>query len=303
VEGAFTITAGLALFVFGIISTDTHSWGSTETVMSLVGGAAFLVAALFIEMRVAEAPLVPLDIFRRRSLSAANGIAVTVGAALFGMYFFVSLYLQQLVGFSPLRTGLAILPAGTMTLAGALAAPRLVAVIGAKWQLMIGPGIAAVGLLWMSSLSFGESYWVHMFGPLALFGLGIGTSFVPMTLTATNGVPAAERGLASGLINTTRQMGGAVGLAVLATLAASTARHNQLRTHSAGAALTSGYDRAFLIAGLFLVFGAGLAMFIRSKPSTTRADSREGASTEVAPSVEAPEPQPALATSSQGVSG
>ena len=268
VEGAFTITAGLALLVYGIVGTDTHSWGSTQTVVALLGGVAFLVAALFIEARVADQPLVPLSIFRRRSLCAANGIAVTIGAALFGMYFFVSLYLQQVVGFSPLRTGLAILPAGTMTLVGALAAPRLVAVIGAKRQLMLGPTLSAVGLLWMSALSFGASYWVHMFGPLALFGLGIGMSFVPMTLTATAGVPPREAGLASGLINTTRQMGGALGLAVLATLAAGTTRDDHSTARSTQAALTSGYDRAFLLAGLLLLVGTGLAMFIHSAPQT-----------------------------------
>jgi EmrB/QacA subfamily drug resistance transporter len=274
VEGAFTITTGLALFVYGIVGTDTHSWGSTQTVIALFGGVAFLVAAFFIESRVAEEPLVPLSIFRRRSLCAANGIAVTIGAALFGMYFFVSLYLQQVVGFSPLRTGLAILPAGSMTLLGALVAPRVVAVIGAKRQLVLGPTFSAFGLLWISDLSFGASYWVHMFGPLALFGLGIGLSFVPMTLTATAGVPPKEAGLASGLINTTRQMGGAVGLAVLATLAAGTTRDDHFSARSAQAALTSGYDRAFLVAGLLLLVGAGLAMFIRSAPSAQPVISR-----------------------------
>jgi predicted MFS family arabinose efflux permease len=264
VEGAFTITAGLALLVYGIVGTDTHPWASTQTVMALLGGVAFLVAAIFIEARVADEPLVPLGIFRRRSLCAANGIAVTIGAGLFGMYFFVSLYLQELMDFSPLRTGLAILPAGVMTLTGALLASRLVAVIGAKRQLMMGPALAAGGLLWMSLLSFGDGYWAHMFGPLALFGLGIGLSFVPMTLTATSGVPPKEAGLASGLINTTRQIGGAVGLAVLATLAASTTRDRLGSGHSPQAALTAGYDRAFLVAGVLLIFGAGLALLIRS---------------------------------------
>jgi EmrB/QacA subfamily drug resistance transporter len=264
VEGAFTITAGLALLVYGIVGTDTHPWASTQTVMALLGGAAFLAAAVFIEARVADEPLVPLAIFRQRSLCAANGIAVTIGAGLFGMYFFFSLYLQQAMGFSPLRTGLAILPAGVMTLTGALLAARLVAVIGAKRQLMMGPALAACGLLWMSLLSFGDDYWAHMFGPLALFGLGIGLSFVPMTLTATSGVPPKEAGLASGLINTTRQIGGAVGLAVLATLAASTTRGHLGSGHWPQAAVTAGYDTAFLVAGVLLIFGAGLALFIRS---------------------------------------
>jgi EmrB/QacA subfamily drug resistance transporter len=264
VEGAFAITTGLALLVYGVVSTDSNSWGSTETVMALAGGLAFLLAALVIEARVAANPLVPLGVFRRRSLCAANGIAIAIGAALFGMYFFVSLYLQEVEGFSPLWTGLAILPAGVMTLFGALSAPRLVARIGARRQLVVGPALSAIGLLWMSSLSFGDGYLAHMFVPLALFGLGIGITFVPMTLTATAGVPPNQAGLASGLINTTRQIGGAVGLAVLATLAAGTTRSDRSLGHSLPTGLTAGYDRAFFVAGLLLLVGSGLALLIRS---------------------------------------
>jgi EmrB/QacA subfamily drug resistance transporter len=267
VEGALVITAGLALFVYGIVSTDTHAWGSPQTVSALAGGVALLLTAVFIEARVARSPLVPLGIFRRRSLCAANGIAMVIGAALFGMYFFISLYLQQVAGYSPLRTGLAILPAGLMTLTGALAASRLVVRIGARRQLLIGPALAAAGLLWMSFLSFGDGYWAHMFVPLIMFGLGIGTTFVPMTLTATAGVPAAQAGLAAGLVNTNRQIGGAVGLAVLATLAATATRDSRSSGHAAGVAVTAGYDRAFLIAGLLLLAGAGVALLIRSEAS------------------------------------
>jgi MFS family permease len=153
-----------------------------------------------------------------------------------------------------------------MTLVGALTASRLVAVIGPKRQLILGPVMAASGLLWMSLLSFGDTYWAHMFGPLALFGAGIGLSFVPMTLTATTGVPPKEAGLASGLINTTRQVGGAVGLAVLATLASSTTRAHLAAGHPPQVALTAGYDKAFLVAGMLLVLGAVMASFIRTTP-------------------------------------
>ncbi len=287
VEGAFAITAGLALLVYGIVATDTHPWGSSQTIMALAGGTAFLVAALFIEARVAANPLVPLSVFRRRSLCAANGIAMAVGAALFGMYFFVSLYLQEVMGYSPLRTGLAILPAGTMTLAGALAAPRVVAKIGARRQLVLGPAIAAAGLVWMSFVSYGDGYLTHMLVPLVLFGLGIGTTFVPMTLTATAGIPPSEAGLAAGLVNTSRQIGGAMGLAVLATLAAGATRE----THPSGAlavqnALTTGYDRAFLVAGLLLLAGAGLALFVRT--TTAAAAPNPAASQQAATVTEQP---------------
>ena len=134
------------------------------------------------EARFARDPLIPLGIFRRRSLSVANGIAVTIGAGLFGTYFFLSLYLQDVNGYSALRTGLAFLPAGLCTLAGALIGTRLVQVIGARRQLVLGPGLAAGGLFWLSTIGAGDAYLSHVLGPVILIGLGIGMSFVPMTL-------------------------------------------------------------------------------------------------------------------------
>ncbi len=130
---------------------------------------------------------------------------------------------------------------------------------------MLGPALSAAGLLWMSFLSYGDSYGAHMLARLAMFGLGVGTTFVPMTLTATAGVQPSQAGLAAGLVNTTRQIGGAIGLAVLATLAASATRHNFASAHPAQAALTAGYDRAFLAAGLLLLTGAALAPLIPSR--------------------------------------
>ena len=171
-----------------------------------------LLAFVFIESRAAH-PVVPLSIFKMKTLSAANGIAVTVGAALFGMYFFLSLYLQQINGYSPLKAGLAFLPAGLATMAGALTAARLVARIGPRRQLVTGLLLAAAGLAWMSTVAAHAGYFAHVFGPVVLVGVGLGLSFVPMTMAATTGVPPHEAGLASGLINTSRQVGGAVGLA------------------------------------------------------------------------------------------
>ena len=205
-------------------------------------------------------PLVPLGIFRRRSLSVANGIAVTIGAGLFGTYFFLSLYLQDVNGYSALRTGLAFLPAGVCTLAGALIGTRLVQVIGARRQLVLGPGLAAIGLFWLSTVGAGDSYLSHILGPVVLIGLGIGMSFVPMTLSATAGVPPHEAGLASGLINTTRQVGGALGLAIMATVATTIATNHLGSTHHVASALTAGYRAAFAIAGGGLVVGALLAL-------------------------------------------
>ena len=179
-------------------------------------------------------PLIPLGIFRRRSLSVANGIAVTIGAGLFGTYFFLSLYLQDVNGYSALRAGLAFLPAGLCTLAGALIGTRLVQVIGARRQLVLGPGLAAVACSGSPPSGPATPTSPMCSGPLILIGLGIGMSFVPMTLSATAGVPPHEAGLASGLINTTRQVGGALGLAIMATVATTVATHHLVGSHNVG---------------------------------------------------------------------
>jgi EmrB/QacA subfamily drug resistance transporter len=264
--GALTVTLGLATIVYGIVDTDTHPWGSSRTVITLAIGAALLAAFVVIETKLAEQPLIPFSVFRRRSLSAANGVAVVIGAALFGTYFFLSLYLQQVAGYSPLRAGLGFLPVGLSTFFGSLAGTKLVHHIGFRRQLVLGPAVSAAGLIWLATtLRAGDAYLPHVFGPLVLFGLGLGLSFVPMTLAATQGVPIQQAGLASGLINTTRQMGGAVGLAVMATLAASVTRNRHpVGAHAVATALTAGYDRAFLIGGIALAVAVLLALALPS---------------------------------------
>ena len=256
------------------MSTNAHPWGSARTVITLAVGLALLAIFFVNEARFARDPLIPLGIFRRRSLSVANGIAVTIGAGLFGTYFFLSLYLQDVNGYSALRAGLAFLPAGLCTLAGALIGTRLVQFIGARRQLMLGPTLAAAGLFWLASIGAGDAYLSHVLGPLVLIGLGIGMSFVPMTLSATAGVPPHEAGLASGLINTTRQVGGALGLAIMATVATTVATNHLAGAHDVATALTAGYRAAFAIAGGGLVVGALLALALPKLPVT--AASRAG---------------------------
>jgi EmrB/QacA subfamily drug resistance transporter len=254
VPGALTVTGGLALLVYAIVGTDTRPWGSATTLLTLLGAAILLGAFAFIESRVASHPLIPLKIFRLRSLSVANGIAVTIGAGLFGLYYFLSLYLQQINDYSPLKAGFAFLPAGLTTLIGALIGTRIVARLGARRQLILGPALSASGLVWLAQLSPGDAYWTHVFGPLVLAGIGFGFSFVPMTIAATAEVPAHQAGLASGLINTTRQVGGALGLAIMATVAAG------------ASSATGGTDRAFTITAVTLFVGAGLATLLPGKP-------------------------------------
>jgi len=261
ISGAITVTAGMALIVYAIVGTRTNPWGSVHTISILAAGAVLLGAFVLIEARLTEHPLVPLRIFRRRSLTAANGVSFAIGASIFSLFFFLSLYLQQINGYTPLRAGLAFLPVGLAILSTALVAARVVARIGARRQLIAGLLLAATGLAWMTQLAPGDGYWSSVFLPGLLVGAGFGLSFVPMTLGATAGVPPHEAGLASGLVNTTRQVGGAIGLAVAATVAASV--HAQSGApHAVAVALTTGYDRAFGLGAAVLVAGALLALVL-----------------------------------------
>jgi predicted MFS family arabinose efflux permease len=258
------VTAGLSALVYGIVSTDTHPWGSPSTVTALTVGTLLVASFIVIEARIAARPLMPLAIFRLRSLSVGNAVAVTVGAALFGMYFFLSLYLQQINGYSPLRAGLAFLPSGLAVFGGALSASRLVVRIGARRQLGMGLLVAAAGLFWLSQVSPGSGYAAYVLGPALLVGVGFGLSFVPMTMAAMADVAPHDAGLASGILNTSRQIGGAIGLAVLAALASGASRLHASGRAALDAALTTGYDRAFAVSALILMVGAALAQLLPS---------------------------------------
>jgi MFS family permease len=286
--GAITITGGLTALVYGIVNTDRHSWGSTATILVLALAVALLMLFVVIEARFAAQPLVPLSVFRRPAISAANAVAVTYGAGQYGLYIFFSLYLQQVNHYSPLKTGLAFLPSALATTTAALFAARIVIRFGVRRQLVLGLALTVAGVLWLSQLDAGGSYAADMLAPMILAGLGFGTAGVPMTMAATASMPAHEAGLASGLINTSRQVGGSVGLAAMATVAAAAA-------HPATASrLTTGYDRAFLISAATLFVGATLAALlplklgaartpaVRSKqdppdPATARSDHASGA--------------------------
>lgn len=262
VLGAVTVTLGLAAVVYGIVETDTHPWGSVRTLITLAIGVLLLAAFAVIETRLAAEPLVPFSVFRRRSLAVGNGVAVAVGISLFGTYFFLSLYLQQVAGYSPLRAGAAFLPVGLSTLLGSVVGTRSVVRVGLRRQLVFGPALTAAGLIWLgTALSAGDAYASHILVPMMLFGLGLGLTAVPMVMAGTQGVPPHQAGLASGLINTTRQVGGAIGLAVMATAASSvTNGKHAVGVQAVKSALTDGYDRAFLIGGVVLAVGTLVAL-------------------------------------------
>ncbi len=248
VAGAVTVTGGLMSLVYAIVQAQQKGWGSAQTIVTFVISAALLVGFVVIESR-AKAPLVRLSIFRVRSLSAANVVMFLVGSGLFAMFFFNSLYIQRVLGYGPLKAGLAFLPftAGIMLSAGLASAfgPR----VGVRIVSAIGMVVAAGGLLLLTRIPVDGSYVSNVLPSLLLTSLGMGAVFVSLTLVATTGLEDEDQGLASGLFNTSQQVGGALGLAILSTLAAS-------RMHGdAPAQLVRGFHWAFAGSSLFVLAG------------------------------------------------
>jgi EmrB/QacA subfamily drug resistance transporter len=256
VAGAITSTAGLILLVYAVVKAVDNGWGSTTTIVMLAIAAVLLVAFAVIETR-ARQPLVPFRVFRIGSIAGANLTGVLMGAALFSMFFFISLYMQQILGFDALEAGLAYLPlAGSIVVAAGVAS-QLTNRLGARPVLVGGLALVAGGLVWFSQVSVGGSYLADVLGPSLLAGWGLGLAFVPVTIASQGGITEADAGLASGLINTAQQVGGALGLAVLATVANSATNSDMTAAHGARAelpqALTNGFSDAFLV-------GAGIAV-------------------------------------------
>jgi predicted MFS family arabinose efflux permease len=220
-----------------------------------------------IEARFAPNPIVPLRTFRRRSLTVANAQSTAVGAVVFGCYFFLSLYFQDVLGYSPLLTGMAFLPMGVMTFSGALVASRLVNRVGIRRQLIVAPLLTTAAVLWLSGLSPESDYFTSLFLPLLLLGVSVGVTFVPMAMAATMGVPQSESGLASGLLNTSRQLGGALGLAILTTFAATQIRTALVGGEAHVTALSHGYTRGFIAIGVISALGALCAVFLGANSS------------------------------------
>jgi EmrB/QacA subfamily drug resistance transporter len=258
--GAISATLGLSVLVLGIVRTSVTGWGSASTLALMAAGAILLAVFVGIEGRIARAPLMPLRIYASRTLSAANLVVLLVGAAVFAMWFFLSLYLQQVLGYSPLRAGLAFLPMTLCIVAGSTLASRAVTRVGPKPMLVAGMVAQALGLILFTRITPGGSYLGEVLVPSLLIAIGIGFAFVPVTIAAVSGVASHEAGLASGLVNTSRLVGGALGLAILAALA--TAHTNSALHHGAGAhaALTSGFVLAFGVSAAFSAAGAVIAL-------------------------------------------
>jgi MFS family permease len=261
ISGALAATIGLSLLVLGIVRTDVTGWGSAPTLALILGGLGLLGVFLFIEGKIARSPLMPLRIFASRQLSAANLSVLAVGAASFGMWFFVSLYLQQVLGYSPIRAGLAFLPMTVCIVIGSTLASRLVQRIGVRPILTLGLVLQVAGLLLFALIHTHGTYLGDVLAPSLLVAMGIGLSFVPAAIAAVSGVAPHEAGLASGLVNTSRLFGGALGLALLAAIATARTHADARLGDSAHAALTSGFQIAFVVAAAFAAVGALVAFF------------------------------------------
>jgi len=256
--GAALVTGGLSLLVYALVQTVDHSWTAPRTIGMFVGAAVLLAGFLGVERR-AHAPLMPLRLFRNRSLSGANVVGLMLGASIFSMFFLLTLYMQQVLGYSPLKTGIGYLLVATVIVISAGASQALVTRIGVRTVLAVGMSLTAAGLIYFSQVSVGGSYVGDLAPGFVLAGIGLGFSFVPVTIAALVGVDQAEAGVASGIINTSQQIGGALGTAVLSTVAFTRAA-DYATSHAPTPQLplfaaVDGYSAAFLVGAILAIAG------------------------------------------------
>jgi predicted MFS family arabinose efflux permease len=262
-----TVTAGLSVLAYALLDASSAGWGSAKTITLLAVAAALLGAFVVIEGRSAS-PLVPFRIFRLRTLTGANVVGLLLGASLFSMFFFISLYMQQVLGYSPIHAGLSYLPLALTIVVAAGLGGQLVTRFGFKPILAAGMAFVALGLVWFSRVSVNGGFLTDILGPSLLAAIGLGFGFVTSTIAAVSGVRAHEQGLASGLINTSQQIGGALGLAVLSTIATTRTNHLLASGSSVPSALAHGFQSAFLGGAVIATLGfVATLILIRTRDS------------------------------------
>ncbi len=279
--GAVTVTAGLSVLAYAVLDASSAGWGSSKIIGLLATSVVLIAAFVAIELR-SKAPLIPFRIFRIRTLTGANVVGILLGASLFSMFFFISLYMQQVLGYSPIHAGLSYLPLAVTIIIAAGLGGQLVTRFGFKPVLAAGMAFVAVGLLWFSRISVGGGFLTDILGPSMLAAAGLGFGFVTSTIAAVSGVDGREQGIASGLINTSQQIGGALGLAVLSTIA-TTRTHHVLAGGGASLhkALNAGFQSAFIGGSVIAALGLVAALFlIRSRDSRAHVEmANSGAAT------------------------
>lgn len=248
--GAVLVTGGLATTAYGIVQTEASGWTAAGTLVPLLGGLALLGVFVLVEAGV-TAPLMPLRVLGVRAVSAANVSMLLLGSATFCMWYFMTVYVQNVLGYTPLQAGFALVPSSAAVFIGAKAAPAIMARTGAKPLAVAGALVAATGFGWQSTMGEQGSYLTSVCLPGVLMMAGAGLASTPLTTLATSGAAPGDAGLVSGLVNTSRTMGGALGLAILSTVAAARTAGSE-----GAAEITAGYALAFRVSAVVLVAGA-----------------------------------------------
>ncbi|MFL5839382.1 MAG: MFS transporter [Thermoleophilaceae bacterium] len=273
VQGAIAITLGTMALVFTLIKADTWGWTSARTLAGFAGAALLIAAFLVIERRH-ENPLVPLRIFSNRSLAASDATMLVVAAGLFGVFFFCTLYFQQVLGYNALKTGVAYLPWTLTTIVVSTLASRLVDRFTPKPVLVGGLVLATAGFLLLSRVSGHADYASHVLPAMIVLGAGLGMTFVPITISATSGVATSDSGLASGLLTTTQQVGGSLGLAIMSTVSTTRLGNALAAGSTLPVALTHGFKGAFIAAAALCALGLVVAMALLPSPPRRPEDER-----------------------------
>jgi EmrB/QacA subfamily drug resistance transporter len=271
--GAVLATAGLIGLTYGIVRTESLGWGSAGVIVPLATSVGLLAAFVLVEGRVARVPLMALSIFRLAQLRAANTVVILLYAALFGAFYFLTLYMQRVLGHDALRAGLEFLPLTGSVFAGSKIAPRLVGRFGVRAVVVAGMLCSTAGLVLLTSVAPDDSYAGAVLPGGMLACIGMGLALVPATIGAVQGVPAGQSGLAAGLLNTSRLVGGALGLALLSTIAAAHTQHEVATAVSGQRALTDGFGVAFEVGAGLCIAGAlvALAMLRPATPPSAEA--------------------------------
>ena len=281
--GALTVTAGLVMLVYGISQAPRYGWGATRTIAVLAGAVALLAAFLAIESRV-ESPLLPLRIFRLRMLAGANAAGLLLGASFYAFIFIGTLYMQQVLGYSPLKGGLTWLVASLASVVFAGLSQLLVTRRSPKVVMAFGMALIGAGIFWATQVPVHGQFWADLFGPLLVVGIGTAFAFIPISIGALSGVTEQEAGLASGLIYTSQELGGAIGIAIASSVAATqykTLLHGGSTVH---AALTGGFQRAFWVLGAIALIAVP-AVFALVRPYRRSAAVAQAAVLEPQPAV------------------
>ena len=289
--GALTSTLGMVALVYGFIRAAQEGWRDPVTLGSFAAAVVLLASFIMVERRSSQ-PITPLHMFADRNRAGTYGIMLSLAAAIFGMFFFLTLFVQNVLGFSPLMAGLAFLPVSAVIAVGAGLASQLLPRFGPKPFMVTGAILAAIGLGWLTQTDIHSTYLGSILGPMLIFSLGMGMQFVSLTLMAVSGVAPAETGAASGLLNATQQVGGSLGLSILVTVFGTASRNEaedqigdfmanatpaerlmfqrtgQLPAHWGDEVLTSGVSAAFVVAAIFTLIAAVIALLvIQVRPS------------------------------------